>query len=381
MRDLASDMTLGAWRGDVTFFRGFYSTAPLRELRDARWGELVDAVAPASGPVSVEGKEAAPYFVPCSLKVAPLVGKTREKAERSGDPLDGRQRSAAHVSDATWLVFDLDGLSPSIFEAAGRTLKRDGVAFVAWTSWSIGLKPGLRARLAMPVDAALDSTQYTRAWRGANALLFQGGADGTGARLHQQQGAWCAASSRLHLARRWVVEGGVASAQALAMAARGVASDGQRPAARARDICIWPTVPVRIAQVEHALRMFDPNDYEDWNRAISLLAAIARSSGDLRDEMLNVALAFSDRADPQRRAGNDKPQYDPRVRFDRWTSQIGPDAAAGALFKTARDRARAACLDAVRAGRWHGTKHAWTYLVAYHPKTWEGVREEIGVAA
>ncbi|HMM84661.1 hypothetical protein [Azohydromonas sp.] len=381
MRDLASEMTLDAWRGDVTIFRGFFDTAPLRELRDARWGELVDAVAPASGPAIVENKEAAPYFVPCSLKEAPLVGRTRERAEREGRPLEGRQRSAAHVSDATWLVFDLDGLSPNAFEAAGRALKQGGVAFVAWTSWSIGLKPGLRARLALPVDSALDSSRYARAWRGANALLFEGGADGTGSRLYQQQGAWCAAPSRSRLARRWVVEGGVASAHALAIAVGGVASSRQRRAVPARNVCIWPVASVCIAQVEHALRMFDPNDYEDWNRAISLLAAIARDAGDLHDELREMAVTFSDRADPERRAGNDKPQYDPRLRFDRWKSHIGLDAAAGALFKTARDRALAACLDAVRSGRWHGTKGAWTYLVAYHPKTWEGVREVMGVAA
>lgn len=381
MRDLVSDMTLDAWRGSVTFFRGFFNTAPLRELRDARWGELVEAVAPAGGPVLVDDKTAAPYFVPCALKMAPLVGATRKKAERCGGALEGRQRSAAHVSDATWLVFDLDGLSVDTFKTAGRTLKRNGVAFVAWTSWSIGLKPGLRARLALPVDAALDSAQYARAWHGANSLLFEGNADVTGARVYQQQGAWCVAPSRSRLARRWVVAGGVASAQALAMAAGGVASSGRRAPQRARNVCIWPVAPVRIGQVEHALRMFDPNDYEDWNRAVSLLAAIARDANDLRDELRELAVAFSDRADPARRVCNDKPQYDPRLRFDRWEPQIRSDAAAGALFATARDRARAICLDAVRTNRWNGTKAAWTYLAAYHQRVWGEVCKSMEVAA
>jgi hypothetical protein len=207
---MKSNFHLTEWRGSLTAFPSVVSTAPENELVNVGWAEIVEFLAPACGPLVTPEKASVRYVLPCQLQVAPLVGKTLAGAQRRGDAQVGKQRSKGHVTSAAWIMFDLDGLPEFEFAKAFTVMKSAGVAFAAWTSWSIGAtgKSGVHGRVALPLDRSVDRESYGALWQQLNDRIFAGLADRTGGRLEQQQGVWAIGPERAGLAKRWVESGG-----------------------------------------------------------------------------------------------------------------------------------------------------------------------------
>jgi hypothetical protein len=376
-------MALANWRGSVTVYNGAFNPIPVSSASDLTWDGLRQELCPDSGPQIIADKSAAKYITPGLLKVAPFVGRTLEKAILAGQPLHGVQRSTGHVTDSTFVLFDTDGISFEQARRINQRFKDAGVSLLAYTSHSFGRidKPGVRARFALPVDRALDGAEYKMAWHGGNALLFEGSADTTGAKLSQQQGTWATSAERKQFARRWGTSAGVASADAL------IAASGNQQTRRPPTVAAvgaqtdWEWSAPSMAQIAAALAVFDPNDYQDWDSPLSLCVAISKGKGMDVEAMISAIEAFSSRGSDMSRAGNDKPQYSPRKRFETWQPSITPTVAAATLFGSARDRATAIYKKACASNSWRGTRPAWGYLAAYHPKRWNELRAAMEVDA
>ena len=71
-------------------------TLPENELIDASWEEVVGTICPEK-PLFTYDKKLGEYFLPCLLKVAPLVGNTLKFAEKQGAAIIGKMRSKSHT--------------------------------------------------------------------------------------------------------------------------------------------------------------------------------------------------------------------------------------------------------------------------------------------
>lgn len=214
-----STMPLSNWRGSIATFNGFTGTKPVQELKYVTWDAIKEVIAPAS-PVILEDKSKDKFFVPCALKDAHLVGNTLDAAKSNSQPIIGKMRSKSHVTEASLLVIDVDGLSEEYLKAGLVKIKCDGLTYLAYTTHSHGRhdKPGMRVRLIVPLDRPLDITGYAAAWHGLDQLYFSGHAgkaDSSGANMYQQQGIFCAHPDRANLAERWSEHGGIAASDAL----------------------------------------------------------------------------------------------------------------------------------------------------------------------
>ncbi len=216
---LLSTMPLSNWRGSISTFNGFTGTLPVQDIKYVTWQAIQDVIAPTS-PSILADKSAGKFFVPCALKIAPLVGNTFDAALKSGQPTIGKMRSKHHVTEATFLVLDVDGIPEFEFKKSIDDIACAGITYFAFTTHSYGRedKPGMRARLVVPVDRPLNIAEYASAWHRFDDLYFSGHAgkaDSSGANLYQQQGTWCAHPDRVASAKCWTARGGVASADAL----------------------------------------------------------------------------------------------------------------------------------------------------------------------
>ena len=152
------------------------------------------------------------------MKDAPLIGTTLALAEEEGESTVGKMRSKQHVTPANILVIDIDGISKSNLDLASEKMKHDDVTFLAYTTFSQGLKTDMRVRLALPLDRAITVEEYPTAWHGFDALYFKGEIgelDPSGAKLYQQQALWCCHPERLDQADSWEHKAGVISADSL----------------------------------------------------------------------------------------------------------------------------------------------------------------------
>ena len=200
---------IDVWRGSVTLFAGQFSTLPSLEIVNSSWSALLESLAPEAGPRIVHLKTNVSYFLPCQLQEAPLIGKTLICAKAQGLLLVGKQRSGAHVTSSSLLLFDLDSIRADHLERIKAGLEQAGIAAACWSSHSIGVKPGVRCRLIIPVDHSLDAPLYSSAHQWANEHIMLGLADQTGSNLAQCQGVWAVPNDRLEHAFRWVLAGGV----------------------------------------------------------------------------------------------------------------------------------------------------------------------------
>jgi hypothetical protein len=193
------------WQGSITIFKSFTGTRPNTELVDVSWDEVVNTIKPNS-PTVLEDKTKGQCFLPCALKDAPLIGTTLALAEEEGESTVGKMRSKQHVTPANILVIDIDGISKSNLDLASEKMKHDDVTFLAYTTFSQGLKTDMRVRLALPLDRAITVEEYPTAWHGFDALYFKGEIgelDPSGAKLYQQQALWCCHPERLDQADSW----------------------------------------------------------------------------------------------------------------------------------------------------------------------------------
>lgn len=214
-----STLSLSDWRGSISTFNGFTGTRPIQEIINATWEDVEQKIAPEK-PAILDDKKHGQYFVPCALKNAPLVGNTLAVAIQCGDLTSGKMRSKQHVTEASMLVIDLDGLPEADFKAGLDKLGGDGLTYIAYTTHSHGRKDklGMRARIVIPMDVPADTENYAHAWHGFDQRYWNGKAgkaDSSGANLYQQQGVWACHPDRIEHAQRWPNSGGVASADAL----------------------------------------------------------------------------------------------------------------------------------------------------------------------
>ena len=169
-------MHLEEWSGDLTLYSSAYNPLPGRECPGFTFSEVEQVIAPGNRPRIEEQKKDSLHFTSCLLKKAPYVGKTRERAEKYGWQPAGKQRSGVHVTDSTMIVLDIDGASETQFAQIQKQLKSNGLSFIAYSSYSNGdpKKPGIRCRLVVPVDRALNKHEYKLAAAGLTQFLGLG---------------------------------------------------------------------------------------------------------------------------------------------------------------------------------------------------------------
>jgi hypothetical protein len=229
---ILSTMALLDWRGSATTFAGFTGTTPVKEFGDATWPMISGLLAPTEPAILVD-KKLGQYLVPCMLQPHELVGNTLDTAIKNNLPTIGKMRSKSHVTDASLLIMDVDGLSKDELNSGIFKLINDGITYTAYTTHSQGRvdKPDMRVRIALPLDRAVNLAEYTAAWYGVDQHYFNGKAgeaDASGANMYQQQGTWCAHPDRITEAKVLRKEAGVAVADVLIaigveiLAARGI---------------------------------------------------------------------------------------------------------------------------------------------------------------
>lgn len=174
---LVSTIPLADWRGSVTTFNGFTGTIPAEEIVGVSFTTIAAVICPDQ-PAIVADKMYGSYFVPTALKEAAFIGTTLERAQQAGQPTFGKMRSKQHMTEASMLVVDVDGLSEEAFQAGLDAIANDGVTYLAYTTHSFGNpeKPGMRARIVVPVDRPLGDLEYRFAWHGFSARYFGGAA-------------------------------------------------------------------------------------------------------------------------------------------------------------------------------------------------------------
>ncbi|WP_143068248.1 hypothetical protein [Nitrosomonas nitrosa] len=173
--EILSKKPLAEWLGSITTFKGFTGTRPDQEYENITWLEACHVICPDK-PDIIEDKKQGKYFIPCLLKEAPLVGNTLDAAIKNGQPTTGKMRSKYHVTEASMLVMDIDGLCETDFIVGLNKMANDGLTFCAYTTFSHGSpdKPGMRVRIVIPVDRPLTSEEYTVAWHGFVQRYWQG---------------------------------------------------------------------------------------------------------------------------------------------------------------------------------------------------------------
>ena len=213
---ILSSQTLDEWRGSVTTFNGFTNTRPDQEYSNSNWQYLKNKIAPEI-PLLITDKKRGEYFIPCLLKEAPLIGGTLEMAIKSESSTIGKMRSKYHATETRFLIVDIDGLPENEFETITDRLKAENISSLTYSTFSHGnpAKPGVRVRLIIPVDTAINVEDYPSAWHAFNTRYLVGSGDASGSKLYQQQGTWSCEPSRQAQAFKMSNNAGVISVSLL----------------------------------------------------------------------------------------------------------------------------------------------------------------------
>lgn len=216
LNPIISDLPRDNWRGSLAIFDGLHNTVPKYEVTNATWNEISDCLRPHE-PLIIEDKTNSKYVLPCLLKEGQLTGSTLETAKKADRPTIGKMRSKNHVTQAAMLFFDIDGMTQAEFNSIGETLKKCGITFLIYTTFSHGdqSKPGMRIRVVITIDRPVGSDEYTIAWHGFNQQYLHGKADSSGGKLCQLQGIWCCHPSRIDQAEFWFNDAGIVSTDVL----------------------------------------------------------------------------------------------------------------------------------------------------------------------
>jgi hypothetical protein len=340
----------------------FYGTRPTHEEAAAMAGRIANLIAPDDGPIVVAEKDRALYFVPCVLKDAPLTGKTLEWAEKHGLPTTGKMRSGSHVTAGAWAKLDGDGLTRDQLAAVQAILTLAGIAHIIYSTHSNGRseKPGIRCRIIMFFDKALEPADYQRAVLSLSAWLLGQSLDESEARLCQQAGVWAAHPDRIGQAfciRH--LDGVCVSTDALLAAAP--------PATKRHSIISGNAgpLPLDAARINGALNWINPTEYKAWTDcAIWLKAAYGGAAYPLWKD-------WSERADEDAQAGNEG-RYAPENVWAGITPRLTAEQGAGALFGCAKNAAVVTVEDAAARGQWAGQgKASLVYLRRFHPRLYD----------
>ncbi len=366
---MQSTIHVSARRNEIAMFSGFNGTHPALEESDATARRIADLIAPEDGPLVLSNKDQGVFYVPSELKVAPFVGKTLAWAIELGLSTVGKQRSGTHVIAGAWAKLDGDGLTEAQLATVQTLLCRARIAHLIYSTHSHGRadKPGIRCRIVMFFDKALEPVEYQRAVQSLSKWLLGQSLDESEARLCQQAGVWCAHPDRVEQAfciRR--LDGYCVSVDAL------LAASPKSTVSKRIGLHLVSTArPVEFiaTRVDAALKFCAANEYDVWiGCGIWLKAAYG-------DNAYPIWLAWSQTADESHRADENECE---RV-WGGIAPRINAEAGAGALFGRARDAAVAAVRKAGATGTWNqGGKAALLYLRCYHRKVYA---ELIEVAA
>jgi hypothetical protein len=357
---MRSPVHVSARRFDITMFPGFYGTGPTHE-EEASAGRIADLIAPDDGPMIAAAKERGLFFVPCALKEAPLIGKTLEQAVKQGLTTAGKMRSGGHVTAGAWVKIDGDGLTDEQFAAARAALNLAGIAHLIYSTHSHGRidRPGIRCRVVVFFDRALEPAEYQRAVLSFSTWLFGHSLDESEARLCQQAGVWCAHPDRLEHAFCYRQLDGVCVSTEALLAAAPVTTHltGARVSTREAG-----PLPIDAARIVEALKWIDPNDYGVWvDAAIWLKAAYG-------DAAYPLWVAWGETANREAQEGNDG-RYAPDKVWAGISPRLTPEQGAGTLYAKARDSVVATVREAAAVGRWAGQGTAGlVYLRRFHPR-------------
>jgi hypothetical protein len=214
---MTKTFTLTDWRGSITLFKTFTGTRPFKEVTNASWEDIIKEIKPDS-PNALEDKTKALCFLPCELKEAPLTGTSLTLAQEEGEPTVGKMRSKQHVTPANLLVIDIDGMPKASFDSALDKMHDDGITYMAYTTFSQGVKPDMRVRVVLPLDRKISVEEYPTAWHGFDELYFDGQIgklDPSGAKLCQAQATWSCHLDQIKQAACWENTAEVLSADSL----------------------------------------------------------------------------------------------------------------------------------------------------------------------
>jgi len=378
MTNLISTKPLSDCLFSMTTFNGFFGTLPTYEMTDDIWGQFVAITASADGPALVQFKDKTTYFVTCGLRVASYIGKTREKAvsERWGS-LEGKQRSSSHCTASAILKFDLDGMTKEQWEVVQDRIKSSGLRVLAYSTWSHGLpeKPGVRVRVLVPMDTALEQDDYTLAWWGMAETLFSDLlkadesrvvgkiVDVSASNLSQQQGVWATSSDREDLAFRIHNKGGAAASDALVALGRikhGVAK--RVPLGTGSRVLNYQFMTPDTKRLKTALPWI-PDDRVTWVKAGMAIKALAPLIGE--GAAYPLWIEYSETGSNKKH--NDEPDQSPESRWSGFAPTMPTEIALNTLFALARNGALAA-VEAER-GRANLSKRgheAAQYLATHH---------------
>lgn len=348
----------------IATFEGTFNPLASTMECDLTADEIIERVAPEDGPMLVEDKARATYFVPAGLRVAPFVGRTAERYPGQS----GYQRSSSHVVGGSWFAFDLDGLSEAEWLRIYGRLEASDAQYCAYSSYSRGVKTGARVRLLLFMDRVLEPQEWKTAWDVVDKHVLDGLADKATARLSQQAGCWATHADRVDMAFRFFGGRRPLSADKL------LAKAPRTKPKPTRTFSGW-TGRREPERVQRALCWLDPNRYDEWVATCLGLKAGVRLGHINEAEGFQLWLAFSDRADASAKANNDATQYDPEAMWDRMEPTAAPpEALFGKLLARARDEAMRHVCGAISSKQSTSrAEEAAHYLGAYHSRAMEGV--------
>lgn len=360
-----SSMRPADWQCDVTLFNGNRNPIPSAEHVEMSFMQLVELV--AQNITVCKNKANAPYFVLSRLRVGEYVGKTRERAIREGWPLEGKQRSASHMVGSTAIIADLDGITLKQLAEIKDRLKTAGLSYLLYSSHSYGRpdKPGVRARLIVPVDRVMGPIEYKVATKAFNHAFLAGRVDTSSCALAQQQGVWATSSDRQYISFKKVVMGGVLSLDSLIASSPTPVSPAHQIAPSSSSVGYYE--PYEHGRVVKALQWIPAEDYGTWTRVGHWLKA---AYGDLA---FDTWLDWSETASAAAKTLNDTGSYSYQEKWRSFSPYIAPGAGSGMLFLSARDEAVVAVNHGANNG-WGGrAQEAYNYLATYHPQTFAGM--------
>ena len=356
---MRSSIHVSTQRFDINIFPSFFGTYPTHEETSITVNRIGDLIAPAGGPMIVADKAKALFFLPCGLKAAPLVGKTLERAIRDGLPVIGKMRSSSHVTSGAWAKLDGDGLSEDQLASAKAKLKLAGIAYLIYSTHSHGRadKPGIRCRIIVFFDKALEPLAYQRAVLSLSLWLFGKSLDESEARLSQQAGVWCAHPERIEQAfciRQ--LDGVCVSTSALLAAAPAKTNNSPN----IRISSSTGPLPLDAHRVRAALLWIDPNNFVSWvNCGVFLKVAFG-------DAAYSLWLEWSELADQEAQAQNDG-RYAPDKVWSGLTPRYEAELGARNLFSKAKDNAIMVTREAAANNVWNQrARDALVYLRLFH---------------
>ena len=376
------------YTSELAIYRHISSTRPVRMIRGLEWPDLMSTLAPVTGPVICTHKQKLPYFTPGMLRDdVPLSGKTLARARERGETEVGPMRSAAHMTDTTFIVFEFDGLKHDQLVTIGSQVIGRGRAGLMYTTHSFGRadKPGIRVRLILPVNLRLDANAYRTAHEAVNTVLFSSLADRTGNRLCQQQAMFGVHPERAHFAKCWRHDGAVFGLQEfLAQHGGAVRPTSHGPKAQQQTITqsITANGLPSLARLEQAMPLLYAGSYQDWSRGLQAFKALSPYLCAENLRQMAVRFGKTSPSDSTRaQAAPTDARYDSWQVFDSASPIMPPDAAAGVLLGMAKQRA-VAVIEASRGCRTATAEArvAALYLAAHHRRTWNELTEKSGGA-